>query len=144
MSEAHSAYLQSNVLSSDPLTLVCIVYDAALRSVEKARESLHRGDALERTKAISKASNAVGMLTTSLRLDDSGEMGRNLMDLYLYMQRRLLDANLKQNDAALAEVETLLRTLREAWAELAYGEAAAPQAGPDHLPSEAELSLVRA
>src|SRR5206468_2046051 len=38
--------------------------------------------------------------------------------LYDYMQRRLLEANMKQADAPLSEVLGLLSTLSEAWIEV--------------------------
>ena len=44
------------------------------------------------------------------------EIGRSLAGLYAYMQNRLLEANSKQTDAPLAEVESLLATLGEGWA----------------------------
>ena len=42
----------------------------------------------------------------------------NLARLYQYMRLRLLTANSRQEDAPLAEVERLLRTLGEAWSAI--------------------------
>ncbi|HBY61333.1 MAG TPA: flagellar export chaperone FliS, partial [Solibacterales bacterium] len=39
------------------------------------------------------------------------------IELYDYMQRRLLEANARQEDAPLAEVERLLSTVRDGWEE---------------------------
>ncbi|MSV35605.1 MAG: flagellar protein FliS [Bryobacterales bacterium] len=44
-----------------------------------------------------------------------GELSRNLVELYAYMQTRLIDANTNQADPPLAEVERLLTTLADAW-----------------------------
>jgi flagellar protein FliS len=44
-----------------------------------------------------------------------GEISQRLGLLYDYMQRRLLEANMQQSDAPLAEVLGLLSTLSEAW-----------------------------
>jgi len=41
-----------------------------------------------------------------------------LAALYQYMRSRLLAANLRQEDAPLSEVESLLRTLDEAWSAI--------------------------
>jgi flagellar biosynthetic protein FliS len=43
------------------------------------------------------------------------EISKPLTDLYGYMQRQLLDANAKQIEAPLEEVEQLLTTLYEGW-----------------------------
>jgi flagellar protein FliS len=42
-------------------------------------------------------------------------MARNLLELYDYMQRRLLAAQLERSEAPLVEVAGLLATLAEAW-----------------------------
>ena len=44
-----------------------------------------------------------------------GEIAGNLIELYYYMQRRLLEANIQQTDNPLAEVDKLLRTVLEGW-----------------------------
>ena len=55
-------------------------------------------------------------LATSLDHERGGEISQRLALLYDYIQRRLLEANLQQSDAPLAEVLGLLSTLSEAWA----------------------------
>ena len=47
------------------------------------------------------------------------ELSGRLRNLYLYMQQRLLDANMQQVDPPLAEVLGLLITLEEAWSGVA-------------------------
>jgi flagellar protein FliS len=44
-----------------------------------------------------------------------GDLAANLENLYEYMQRRLLHANLKNDDDALEEVAGLLRQIKEGW-----------------------------
>jgi flagellar biosynthetic protein FliS len=52
------------------------------------------------------------------------EISRPLRELYAYMLTRLVEANAKQADAPLAEVERLLGTLLDGW------KAATPVARP--------------
>jgi len=120
-STVHNAYLQGKILCSEPLTLVCLLYDAALGRVQAARQNLREGDIRARSEAISKASELIGLLTASLNLDQGKDLANHLLELYLYMQRRLLEANLKQSDSALAEVESLLTVLSQSWHQLAQG-----------------------
>jgi flagellar protein FliS len=119
MNKVHNAYWEGRILSSDPLTLICILYDSALENVRTARESLQEGDIRARSNAISKVSEVLGVLIESLNLDEGKDLGRNLLRLYLYMQGRLLEANMKQSDRCLAEVESLLTALSESWTQLA-------------------------
>ena len=108
------AYL-ANVVSSDPMELVCLLYQHALGAVQDARRHLKSGDIAARGKAICKAVAIIGELTSSLDHNAGGAISTNLEQLYSYMSLRLTEANIKKQDAPLAEVESLLNTLGQAW-----------------------------
>ena len=110
------AYL-ANVLSADPMDLVCLLYRHALDNVREARRHLANRDIAERAKAISKAIAIVGELNSSLDQKAGGTISANLEQLYAYMTLRLTEANIRQQDGPLAEAESLLVTLSQAWEE---------------------------
>ena len=111
----HDAYLESKVLSADPLELVNLLYQASIDAVRNARHHLAEGRILERSQAINRACEISFELSAALDHERGGELSRRLASLYEYMRRRLIEANLKQEDAPLAEVLGLLTTLGEAW-----------------------------
>lgn len=115
MSIACDAYLESNVLSANPVELVRILYEAARDSVENARRYLRAGDIASRSREITKACAILTELELSLNHEAGGSLSRTLVELYDYMQRRLLQANAEQSEPPLAEVSRLLSELREAW-----------------------------
>ena len=53
--QAHSAYLESRILTADPLELIRLMYQAAISEVRKARLHLANRDIRSRSQAISKA-----------------------------------------------------------------------------------------
>jgi len=108
------AYL-SNVLSADPMELVCLLYQHAESAVQDARQHLKNGDIAGRGQAISKAIGCIGELNASLDQKAAPEVSANLEKLYGYMLFRLTEANVRRQDAPLAEVESLLATLGQAW-----------------------------
>lgn len=108
------AYLAS-VVSADPMELVCLLYQHATDTVRAARRHLASGDIAERGKAISKAVAIIGELSSSLNHSAGGTISTNLEELYSYMSLRLTEANIRKQDGPLAEVESLLNTLSEAW-----------------------------
>lgn len=112
---AQDTYLESRVLSADSVELVQILYQAALESVEKARRHLSQGDIAARSKQITKAVAILTELAVSLDHSTGGDLSRTLLELYDYMQRRLLEANVRQSEGPLAEVAVLLATLLEGW-----------------------------
>jgi flagellar protein FliS len=115
------AYLDSRVLSADPIELVHILYEHTLAMVGDARRHLAAGDIPARGRAISRAIAAIDELDGSLDRQAGGSISRNLASLYQYMRRRLVTANIRQEDAPLEEVESLLRTLGEAWKAIRPG-----------------------
>ena len=114
--DGHDAYLEGRVLTADPIELVNLLYQACTEAVRGARRHLAEGRIAERSREINKAYEIVVELGTSLDHERGGEISQRLALLYDYMLRRLLDANMQQTDAPLAEVLGLLSTLSEAWA----------------------------
>ncbi|MGD0870549.1 MAG: flagellar export chaperone FliS [Bryobacteraceae bacterium] len=112
---ARDAYLESRVLSADPLELVHLLYEAAIEAVREARRHLAAGEIAARSRSITKAFGILQELVAALDHDRGGEISARLAQLYDYMQRRLLEANFQQADGPLAEVLGLLATLAEAW-----------------------------
>ncbi len=109
------AYLESRILSADPLELISLLYQGALDSVHDARKHLSEGDIPARTQAIAKVTDILAELEGSLNHQAGGSISRGLADLYQYMRLRLLEANIRRDDAMLGEVQSLLATMAEGW-----------------------------
>jgi flagellar protein FliS len=114
----HDNYRDTEVLNAGPVRLVSILYRAAVDAVRTARRHLAGGAIRERSWQITKANSIVHELLRSLDREKGGEIARSLNDLYAYMSTRLIEANARQIDAPLADVERLLSTLLEAWSEV--------------------------
>ena len=112
---ANAAYLESRVLSASPTELIVILYESASAAVHDARRHLAAKAIAERSHSITKACGILAELISSLDRERGGEIAQRLGDLYGYMYNRLVEANLQQADAPLAEVLDLLATLTEAW-----------------------------
>jgi flagellar protein FliS len=108
-------YLETKILSSDPLELINALYCGAVNALGLAREHLRTGAIRERSRQITRAWEIVNELRVSLDHERGGEISQRLAALYAYMQERLIEANATQTDAPLAEVQGYLATLREAW-----------------------------
>ena len=113
--DAQNAYLENRILSAEPLELVGLMYQAATTAVREARQHLADGDIAARSRSISKACEILIELGSSLDHARGGEISQRLAALYDYLVGRLIEANLQQADAPLAEVLGLLATLAEAW-----------------------------
>jgi len=124
------AYLQNRVMSADPVELICILYERAIDLVAEARTGLANGDVLARSKAISKLVEILSELEGSLNHQAGGKISQNLERLYRHMRTRLMTANLKQQEQPLIEVESLLKTLGQAWQGIRSKTAQNPSGQP--------------
>ncbi len=111
--------VESAVLSASPYQLVNLLFDGALSALKRARILMAQGDSAGRGAAISKAITIIsGGLQSGLDHSVNSELCKNLDDLYDYMVRRLLQANLYSDPAAIDEVEHLLTNIADAWREI--------------------------
>jgi flagellar protein FliS len=115
------AYYQTHVQSRSPLELVVMLYDGALRFTEQAAEAMARQDMAAKAVALSRALAILAELQNTLNLQEGGEIAGRLDALYTHMTERLIDANVQRSPEPIREVAALLRTLREAWAQIAAG-----------------------
>ena len=99
--------------------LVSLLFDGLLGAIARARGALQQGQIENKGKAISQALRIIGEgLRAGLNLREGGQLAKDLNDLYGYVELRLTQANLRNDDAALVECATLLKTLQQAWAEI--------------------------
>ena len=108
-------YFDQYVLSADPIELVRMLYKKAIALVQEARRHLAMGDILARSASINRAYDILLELIAALHDNVAPGLCQQLRDLYFYMQQRLVDANMKQEEAPLKEVAALMETLSEAW-----------------------------
>jgi flagellar protein FliS len=105
----------TRVTTADPHTLILMLMNGALDSMASAKGSMQRGAVDEKGRSLSRAIAIIDGLRASLDRSASAELTDNLDDLYDYMGRRLLHANLRDDAAAVDEVAGLLREIRSAW-----------------------------
>lgn len=99
-----------------------MAYEGAIKAVIEARTHVVNKRIMERSKAITKAQLILQELSKSLDAERGGDLARRLEALYGYMLRQLADANFRQVEEPLAEVQRLLETLNEAWKEVSAKE----------------------
>ena len=66
-------------------------------------------------KHLVKAQDIVTELMVALDFERGGEIARNLFSIYMFVNRRLMEANVKKERDSLLGIEQLLSELREAW-----------------------------
>lgn len=116
-------YRTNSVLTASPGQLVLMLYDGALKAMRLAQEGFaHVESDPRRLEGINtnllKAQAIIGELQDTLDHQAGGEFAATMHRLYDYYNRRLLEANIRKDPKPVAEVERLLRDVRDAWAEM--------------------------
>jgi flagellar secretion chaperone FliS len=129
-------YREVAIKTANPMQLVVILYDAAIYSLQEAREHIERKNIEARLRSINKCISIISELQSSLNLKNGGDIASSLNRLYDYMKTRIFAANVKQSSQPLEEVESLMENLRSAWRSAAEqirggGEISKPLDLPD-------------
>jgi flagellar protein FliS len=109
-----------------------MLYAGCIRFTALGKTAIEQKDFTTSRENLLKAQAIIAELMGSLNLS-IGDLATNLMRLYDYMYRRLIDANIRRDAEAAAEVEGLLRGLLPAWEEAVktyHAELAAGTAPP--------------
>jgi len=118
--------IESGVMSASPHQLIVMLFDGAQAAIRTARLHMQAGNVAEKGKAISKAIDIVNQgLLAALDHERGGELAGRLEQLYDYVARLLLRANLHNDERSLDEASLLLEQIGSAWRQIV------PQAGGD-------------
>ncbi|MDW3776729.1 flagellar export chaperone FliS [Kluyvera cryocrescens] len=110
--------VESAVMSASQQQLVTMLFDGALSALIRARLFMQDGNLEGKGLSLSKAINIIeNGLKIGLEEDSKDELTQNMLALYAYMVRRLLQANLRNDSGAVEEVEGLMRNIADAWKE---------------------------
>ena len=110
-----SVSVHGNVAGADPHRLVLMLMDGVLERLAVARACIERGDIARKAQLLHSCVTLIGELRGSLNTQQGGALARNLSDLYEYMVRQLLRANVDSNAGLVKEVSSLLGEVRSAW-----------------------------
>jgi flagellar protein FliS len=125
---ASHAYRQTQTQTATPGELVVMMYRGAVRFVSKGIVALESQDIEGAHVNLVRAQEIIAELLGSLDMDRGGEIADRLLGIYEYLNRRLVEANMRKDPEPAREVERFLRELLPAW------EAAARQAAPTSAP----------
>ena len=118
MQRAAHAYLQTQVTTTSPGDVLILLYDGAIKFLNRAKEGLAANDMAAKGIAISKTLDIINELDSTLNLDKGGDLAANLHNLYFFCNSRLVMANLKKDVKMIDEVIKILAGLRSAYAEI--------------------------
>lgn len=115
LSQYQDVGIKASVQGASPHRLIGLLLEGALARINTALANLRRGAIGNKAKDVTVALSIVGGLRGSLDMERGGEVAQNLDDLYDYIQRGLLLANARNDEAGLEEAHALLSQIKRGW-----------------------------
>ncbi len=133
MKQPVNAYKETQIKTANQIRLIVMLYDGAIRHLNLALDAIAGGHRRydQVNNHIIATQDILSELTASLDFEKGGGLAKNLFSLYSFMNRRLLEANLKKDAAPLVEVKKHLGELREAWEEISTRKGLEEKTAPD-------------
>lgn len=113
---AFNAYKQNSVTTASPGELTLMLYNGCLKFLSKAKLAIDEKNIEERNYNIQRAQAIIAEFMSTLNMDI--EISKQMLPLYEYMNRRLTEANIKNDPAIIEEVEGLVTEFRDTWKEV--------------------------
>jgi len=118
MQKAVAAYQQTQVMTSDPLKLVILLYDEGIRYLREAIEAYRERDYERKSERLIYGMEVISELLASLDLEKGGDIARRLQAIYTFLLQEILLADAEESTERLETVIRMLEELRDAWREL--------------------------
>lgn len=109
------AYQETAVATQSKGRLIVMLYDGAIKFMKLAIQELEAGDYAAKGQYINRAQDIFNELNAVLDMEAGGEVSRSLRSLYLFMNRRLSEANAKRDPQMIREVIAIAEELNQGW-----------------------------
>lgn len=113
---AYAQYSNNKVLTASPAELVLMLYDGAIKFCNIAVVAIDTKDIPKAHTNIVKAQKIIDHLR--ITLDMSYPVAQDFDNIYAYVAKRLVEANVSKDKEILEEVCTHLRSVRDTWKEV--------------------------
>ena len=111
-----AAYNRGQVGSADPLRIVVLLYEGAIRFLGQAKERFD--DPATRGMALGRAHRIVSELLAALDYEKGGEIATNLDSIYHYLLDEITRANVECSPKNLDRMCEILRDLLSGWTSI--------------------------
>ncbi|WP_339232414.1 flagellar export chaperone FliS [Geobacillus sp. FSL W8-0026] len=114
--QLHQVYKQNSVSTASPGELTLMLYNGCLKFLTKAKQAMSEENVQERNRNLQKAQKIIQELMVTL--NQKYEVAKQMMVMYEYMNRRLIEANIKNDISIVEEVEGFVIEFRDTWEEV--------------------------
>jgi flagellar protein FliS len=110
-----NVYHRTAIETADPLQLIILCYEAAIKDLKQAKEFHENCKMNEAYRKIRHAQDVITELLVGLDYERGGDIARNLNRLYNFVLRQLIGINSRENTCIYDHMVKILSDLRDGW-----------------------------
>lgn len=112
----YANYANTKIQTATPAQLTLMLYDGAIKFCNLAIEAVDNNDITKAHNNIRKVEKIIEEFRATLNF--KYPVAQDFENVYEYIARRLVEANIKKDKEILEEVNEHLRVLRDTWKEV--------------------------
>lgn len=109
-------YANNKILTASPAEVTLMLYEGAIKFCNIAITAIEHGEIEKAHNNIKKTQRIIEEFRNTL--DHKYPVAEDFDRIYVYLLRRLFEANMKKDVAILEEVNMHLRSVRDTWKEV--------------------------
>ncbi|QHS23280.1 flagellar export chaperone FliS [Virgibacillus sp. MSP4-1] len=110
------AYQNNAVNTASPGELTLMLYNGCLKFIRQAKKAMNETNYETKNTNIQKAQRIIQELMVTM--DPESDISDQVMPLYDYINRRLMEANIENDPEILDEASELVTEFRDTWKEV--------------------------
>lgn len=119
--------LTLRISQANKTQMITILYEMVLLYIEEAQEASEKNDDAAFKTSIKKIRGCMNELTSSLNFEY--ELAQNLLQLYLYVNRELVQASIHSDSGRLENIRAVIQKLQEAYRQIEGQDTSKPVMG---------------
>lgn len=109
------AYMKNSVETATPLQQVILLYDRAIIALKAAKDDIRHKDIQSKVSNLTRVSDIIRALDSSLDFEKGGEIAHNLHLLYDFVLSQLPLVHARNDEKLLEDLVDILQNLKEGW-----------------------------
>ena len=114
--QAFAQYKNSKILTASPAELTLMLYDGTIKFLNIAEIAIEKKDMAKAHDNIMRAERIIDYMRETL--DMQYAVAQDFENMYSYISRRLIEANISKDPAILQELNGHMHEIRDTWVQV--------------------------
>jgi flagellar protein FliS len=116
MANSYQQYVRHDVMMATPMELVVMLYTGCVKRLRLGQMAIDKKDYEAANGHLQRAQDIV--MELMMGLDLQYDIGRDLLKIYEFVHRQIVEANMAKNAGLLGPVADIMGSLRETWIQV--------------------------